>query len=512
MIIVYHTDDKIISIDNADSDLISNDNNLAIRDFILALAKEYSNEIIVWCDERLKKHLNISEIQNLFHHHKMMLSYNPNSTNFFDNEIGYVETTPFINVNKKVSYPTWQMSSLVGAVHASVLIALKEEKTAENNFDYFLSSLAKLAMPLGLLCYSEPRLLTTELVDVKFPRANTNTLFRFVKEHYRSRWVFLLLLNLIIYEKRFPVIAFFRSLFFKKKMLATVFENVEVRPSKDAVLNQTIDVVIPTIGRKKYLYDILKDLSEQTLLPEKIIIVEQNPDERSQSELDYLTNESWPFVIEHVFTHQAGACNARNLALEQITSEWVFFADDDIRIESDFIKKALDNINLAGAKAVSICCLQEGEKQIFNTVFQWDSFGSGCSFVLAESLKNCKFSMGFEFGFGEDSDFGRQLRNQGCDILYLPEPKILHLKAPIGGFRTKPVLSWQNDLIQPKPSPTVMLSLVLHQTKEQVLGYKTTLFFKYYKHQKIKNPIAYFFNFRKQWDRSVFWANELNKK
>jgi GT2 family glycosyltransferase len=30
----------------------------------------------------------------------------------------------------------------------------------------------------------------------------------------------------------------------------------------------------------------------------------------------------------------------------------------------------------------------------------------------------------------EDNDFGMQLRNQGVDVLYLPEPKILHLKAP----------------------------------------------------------------------------------
>jgi hypothetical protein len=29
-----------------------------------------------------------------------------------------------------------------------------------------------------------------------------------------------------------------------------------------------------------------------------------------------------------------------------------------------------------------------------------------------------------------------QLRNQGVDVLYLPEPKILHLKAPGGDFRT----------------------------------------------------------------------------
>jgi hypothetical protein len=31
-----------------------------------------------------------------------------------------------------------------------------------------------------------------------------------------------------------------------------------------------------------------------------------------------------------------------------------------------------------------------------------------------------------------------QLRNQGVDVLYLPEPKILHLKVPMGGLRPNP--------------------------------------------------------------------------
>ena len=105
-----------------------------------------------------------------------------------------------------------------------------------------------------------------------------------------------------------------------------------------------------------------------------------------------------------------------------------------------------------------------------------------------------------------------QLRNKGIDVLYSPEPEILHLKAPIGGFRTKPVLPWQNDIIQPKPSPTAMLYKVLHLNKEEINGYKTILFIKFYKLQSIKNPILYFLNFRKQWKQSEYWANQLKNK
>lgn len=143
---------------------------------------------------------------------------------------------------------------------------------------------------------------------------------------------------------------------------------------------------------------------------------------------------------------------------------------------------------------------------------QSSNFGAGNSFIYTEFLENIKFNKEYEFGYGEDNDFGMQLRNAGCDVLYLPEPKILHLKAPMGGFRTKPQLQWHNEKVQPKPSPTVMLYQMKHQTKEQIYSYKTTLFFKYYKNQKIKNPVKYYINFQKQWQKSVFWANELKKQ
>jgi GT2 family glycosyltransferase len=282
--------------------------------------------------------------------------------------------------------------------------------------------------------------------------------------------------------------------------------------SKKVINKSTIDVIIPTIGRKNYLYDVLKDFSKQTLLPQRIIIVEQSPEIGSTTALDYLTNEKWPFEIQHIFTHQAGACNARNLALKETKSEWVFLADDDIRIEQSFIENTFEKINCFEAKVVTAKCIQKRQDQSFSEVIQWRAFGAGCSFVRKDILNNVKFNIAFEFGYGEDGDFGMQLRNLGFDILYLPESVILHLKAPVGGFRTKTVLQWHKDDIQPKPSPTLMLHNMLHNSKEQINSYKTALFVNYYKLQKIKNPIKYYIHFQKQWERSVFWANELRKQ
>jgi len=455
--------------------------------------------------------LNGSEIENLFHHKKLLLSFHPSDTSFLGTRIGYVDASPFIQVKSDVSFPSWEMSSWVGGISATVLNSLRNVIPMDKNFDYFLCSLAKLSMPKGLLCYSEPLLLKKHLQVVPIP-CSTYTLFRFVKQHYKIQWIFLLLLNLGIYERKFAIFPILCSLFYKKRTKDSIrLDGIIVHSSRKVVHQATVDVIIPTIGRKTYLYDVLQDFAKQTLLPRKIIIVEQNPDAGSTSELEYLKDESWPFEIQHLFIHQTGACQARNLALDLTQSEWVFLADDDNRFESTLLSAIFEKIQQYGNSVVTTSYLQKGEIKKHRSIISWPTFGAGNSIVRRDLLEKIRFNPAFEFGYGEDSDFGMQLRKQGADVLYLPEPAILHLKAPMGGFRTTPTLEWKNDAIQPKPSPTIMLFQLLHTTAEQTKSFKTTLFFKYYSVQKIKNPYSYFLHFRKQWKKSVYWANKLKK-
>ncbi len=477
---------------------------------LLSAAKQHPGELLIWCRTDLKNHLNTSAIEAIFHHKKIMASFNPGGKDFLPDSIGYVEDSPFIKVNKKIAYPTWRMGSPVGGIHASVLLALESELVLGNGFGYFLHSLGKTAMPLGLQCYSEPKLLTGKPAVFAAKQANVQVLFRFVKQHYKTRWVFLLMLNLMLYEKRFPVMAFLSTLFYRKRKLPSgALDGIAVQSSRPVVDQKTIDVVIPTMGRKEYLYDVMKDLAAQTHLPKKVIIVEQNPQPESVSELNYLTDESWPFQIKHQFIHQSGACNARNLALKEVVSEWVFLADDDIRVNPDFIERAFFQIEKHGQEVFTVNCLQKSESPVFQKAMQWPTFGSGCSIIKKTCVQGISFSGSFEHGYGEDTDFGMQLRNKGFDVIFLPKPEILHLKAPVGGFRVKPTLPWQQDAVRPKPSPTVMLFRLLYHSAEQLKGYKTMLFFKFYNHQKVKNPIRYFSHFQKSWHQSLVWANKL---
>lgn len=511
MVIIYHKNNKVVEV-NCDDEIIRfSQKNVAKT--LIATAALFSDKLMVWCHYDVKSNLDFSHLDRIFHHNKILASYNLGKNLFLNEAIGYVDESPYIKINENVIYPTWQTSSYVGGIHASVLLKLKDELHTDNNFDYFLHSLSKLAMPLGLLCYSEPLLVKDTSNKFENVKGNKLDLFKFVKQHYKTRWVFLLFLNLVLFEKQTPFIALFFSLFYRKRKLCfNLLKEINVKSSNKTISLGSIDVIIPTIGRREYLYDVLKDLSIQTHLPKNIIIVEQNPTFDSVSELEYINEENWPFKIKHTFTHQAGACNARNIALSKVESEWVFMADDDIRIEQYFIESSIEIINTYGVNAITFSCLRKNDRLIYNNFFQWPTFGSGCSIVKFNQIKNIKFDFKYEFGFGEDADFGIKLRNQGIDILYSPNPKIEHIKAPIGGFRTKPVLAWSNDAIQPKPSPTIMLYKKLHLSKQQQNGYRIILFFKFYKVQHIKNPILYFINFNKQWQRSLYWANKLKSK
>jgi glycosyltransferase involved in cell wall biosynthesis len=260
------------------------------------------------------------------------------------------------------------------------------------------------------------------------------------------------------------------------------------------------------------LYNVLKDLSNQTILPKNVIIVEQNADPNSVSELDYLFNDQWPFNIRHNFIHRTGVCNARNLALQQVTSEWILLGDDDNRFKSDLIQNLLDQIRSLGKKVVTTVYIQPNEKQTFFKTSQTQIFGGGNSLLNSKLLEKVKFDSAYEFGYGEDNDFGMQIRNLGEDVIFASDILITHLKAPIGGYRIKHKNEWDDEKYVPKPSPTIMLFNQRYLTDEQILGYKLLLFIKFYRGQSIKNPFRYISQMNKRWNSSLYWSKILENK
>ncbi|MFV5686314.1 glycosyltransferase family 2 protein [Flavobacterium sp. GB2R13] len=509
MITVFHNAQKVLRIEGRGN--VTLRNNTAIGVTLFDLAQQFPDEILVWCNINWEAFLNRDAIKKIFHHPKMMVSYNPYFSNVINDGLGYVDNASILRINKEVSFFTWQMSSVVGAVSAGVLNAVTNQLSDKSkNFDYLLNSIAKRAMPIGLFCYSEPLLFAHKVSLEKGNFSNNYILFKFVKQHYSIKWIIILFLSFLLHERKFLVLPLAYSLFFKKRNWnSNCLDAIEVKSNKKVSFTNEIDVIIPTIGRAKYLKAVLYDLRNQTHLPKKVIIVEQNPLAESKTELYFIAGEKWPFQIEHIFTHKAGACNARNIALSKVQSEWVFLNDDDNEIANDVIEKTLRNCIQYGIEAVVNYYPQKHEKNDFNKVHQTTIFGSGCCIVKKDSLSSVQFNSKYEFAYGEDFDFGMQLRNSGTDVVYFPEPMILHLKAPIGGFRIKPIFEWDNGAILPKPSPTIMLNSLVYKTEQQLFGYKMVYFYSLFWANWKQNPIRFYKRTNAHWDASLYWAKKL---
>ncbi len=473
------------------------------------LAEKYPEEIIAWCEENYIANLNFDQWSQVFHQDLIMASYAVENA-FLPDSIGYIDQLPFVNVNRKILYPTWQMSSDVGGLKGETLLKFKSLFAGIKEFDYLLNSVAKIGLQNGLFCYSAPDLVR-QILDKKLKNTATSSqLFSFVYQYYNTIWLSVLFWCYWKYEKRFPLKAYLKAFFGEKCFLKKVdMSAIKIQFNKISETSNSIDVIIPTMGRPKYMLKVIKDLSRQSLLPKKVIVVEQNPDVNSISELPELHLKSWPFEIIHHFIHQTGACNARNIALEEVDSDWIFFADDDIRFEPDLLEQVIMEISRLGVYAINMNCKQQGEETIFKKIKQWGSFGSGTSIVKSTFAKHCAFSSIYEHGYGEDVDFGMQLRQLGCDIIYHPDIEILHLKAPMGGFREKPVLAWEQEHPLPKPSPTLMAFALKYYSAQQINGFKTSLFLKYYNTQELKNPITYIREMRKRWEKSEDYALKL---
>jgi len=508
MVVFYHRGDKVVR-----SVGINGFEGKPMTLALIEAAAEMPDAVLIWCDERLSDFLNLEQVAELMHHNKQMFSFNVANRNYLTPLIGFCEeASPFIPIRYDVQYPTWQMSAQVGVVHAAVVKAFARYLYANDPFDYFLNSFAKRAMRSGLLCYSAPSLLKPGAPKISSAQANVYTVFKFVRQHYRMRWTSLLLLNMIVYKRAFPFLPYLFSLFHARRNSDDkVFSEIPVQSKRDIISTGDLDVIIPTIGRREHFHNVLKDLAAQTYLPKRVIVVEQNPDTNRISELDFITSEKWPFEIDHVFTHRTGACAARNVALMRTQSEFVFMADDDIRFGPNLLADVFQYFRKTGNDIIQAACPQPGETIHETTIFQHPVLGSGCLFLKQKCLDGVWFSPGFEFGYGEDKDFGMQLRNKGYDILLVPFVHVLHLKAPMGGFRVKPTHSWSNEPIQPKPSPTVMLHMIRNMTDEQLKGYKTVYFFKNLGNRS-KNPFKGYAKFKQAWQSSVYWAGELAKR
>jgi len=110
---------------------------------------------------------------------------------------------------------------------------------------------------------------------------------------------------------------------------------------------QTIDIVIPTRGRASSVSELLCCILVQTVLPKKIVIVDDSFDNQTEElivrkQRDFANRE---IKLVHMWgdgLYPKGICRARNLGMRETTADIVLFLDDDILMDVHYIEKLLE--------------------------------------------------------------------------------------------------------------------------------------------------------------------------
>lgn len=106
--------------------------------------------------------------------------------------------------------------------------------------------------------------------------------------------------------------------------------------------NLNVSVVTPTLRRPAEVLGLLENLSEQTILPTEVILVDGAPAGVTETEAAVeKVLHSFPFEIRYI-RHGGGTAIQRNVGIDAAKSDFIALVDDDVRLDKNFLGKMLE--------------------------------------------------------------------------------------------------------------------------------------------------------------------------
>ena len=210
----------------------------------------------------------------------------------------------------------------------------------------------------------------------------------------------------------------------------------------------TLSILIPTLGRKKCLLQVLSDLLPQLTKYDEIIVLDQNSPGMDKQIFP-------PDQRIRVIQSKTGLTYGRNLLIQKSSNSHLLFLDDDLILSPDLIKEYKSAIKfhpksiLAGKVITedSVNIPPPGNIDFFsgeivtNFAFERDEetfmFAGGNFLIPRKSLPpNPVFNPWFRGSAqGEEVDFALRLTRAGHRIHSVHKAWVHHLKLSRGGCR-----------------------------------------------------------------------------
>lgn len=290
---------------------------------------------------------------------------------------------------------------------------------------------------------------------------STNDEYRFIRKNISSFWVFyVLLLRILSFHNPIKELrGYFKSkkinkeLYHQKIINYSEYESFESKLIKSDPL---VSVIIPTLGRYKYLKDVFRDLEKQNYSNFEVIVVDQT------EPFDESVYQGWKLDLKYWYQDEKALWKARNDAISQSKGDYILLYDDDSLIEPDWIAehlKALDFFNADLSSGVSLSTV--GAKiPVHYSYFRWsEQLDTGNVLIKRKVFEKIGlFDRQFEKQRMGDGEYGLRAYLAGFRNISNPKAKRIHLKVGSGGLRE--MGSWDafrpKKFFAPRPIPSVL--------------------------------------------------------
>jgi GT2 family glycosyltransferase len=233
-----------------------------------------------------------------------------------------------------------------------------------------------------------------------------------------------------------------------------------------------LSVIIPTYGREEPLRDSIEDVLKQDYPNYEIIVVDQTPQHKPEIE-SYLKELADTNKIKWFRISWASLPGARNYAVRRSMGEIILFLDDDVKLESGFLKAHSKNylenseVGAVAGRVFDRMKLEDSAQgrtqgdnnykvieylppQAMDPGIAWYYIdlvhtvkpqevltARGCNMSFRRELFD-KYGLHFDERFRgsavrEESDFCLRIRQTGYKIWYDPEAHLVHIGEETGG-------------------------------------------------------------------------------
>ena len=214
-------------------------------------------------------------------------------------------------------------------------------------------------------------------------------------------------------------------------------------------------IIIPTVGRTFFAYNMVVLLLAGTCQADEIIIVDQTgPKDRNPfafAELKKLEAEGKCLIVEQTVK---SLTVARNVGIKHCSAELLIFVDDDAFIPGHFVEAyvnlfadpridAATGMILVGESDNGTIDTTQSHPSVHDghTMLRGGNFAVRRSVILSIGGLDENFVGAANY---EDADLAFRLHEKGCHVVWSPLPWLFHLSYPSGGGRINNPLSHEN--------------------------------------------------------------------